>query len=146
MPTAARLIAAVLLAALAYHTSNIAKTLLPEGTKVGVFTPWAMAISVACAWRVVGRLIGRGYKDAVSTGLYAVACSMFFTCLLFAITEMIKRSTKLRYDGPMEAIVAMFGLVIEYGAMFLHPPILGALLVGGVVIGIAAEWAEKKWH
>ncbi len=146
MPTAARMITAVLFAALAFYTSGIAKTLLPEGTPTGVFTPWAMFVSALCAWQVFGRLIGRGYVSSINTGVYAIAVAMFFVTTLFSIVEMIKRSMRLQYDGPMDALVGMFGIALEYGVMFLDPRIGGTLLIGGIVTGIIGEWAENKWH
>ncbi|MDA8746940.1 TrgA family protein [Litoreibacter sp.] len=146
MPTAARMITALIFAGLAFYTSGVAKTLLPEGTPTGVFTPWAMFLAACSAWRVIGRLIGRGYKTAINTGVYAIGVAMFFVTALFSISEMIKRSMRLQYDGPMEAVVNMFGIALEYGVMFLDPRIGGTLLIGGILSGIIAEWAENKWH
>ncbi len=145
MPTAARMITAVIFAIVAYYTSNEAKTLMPEGTPVAVFTPWAMFVSALCAWRVIGRLIGRGYANSINTGVYAMVCAMFFVCLLFAIVEMIRLSMKFRYDGPMEAIVGIFEIILEYAPMFAHPPIAIALVVGAVSSGLIGEWAHRKW-
>ena len=146
MPTAARMITAILFAALAFYTSGIAKTILPEGTPTGVFTPWAMFLSACSAWKVFGRLVGRGYKAAINTGIYAVGVAMFFVTALFSIVEMIKRSMRFQYDGPMDAVVNMFGIALEYGVMFLDPRIGIPLLVGGIISGFVAEWAEDKWH
>ncbi len=146
MPTAARMITAIIFAGLAYYTSNIAKTLLPEGTAVGVFTQWAMFVSALCAWKVIGRLIGRGYKASINTGIYAMGVAMFFVTLMFSIVEMVKRSMKFQYDGPMDAIVNMFGIGLEYGVMFLDPRIGVTLLVRGILAGIIGEWAENRWH
>ncbi|MEM9581970.1 MAG: TrgA family protein [Pseudomonadota bacterium] len=146
MPTAARMITAIIFAILAYYTSNVAKTLLPEGTPTAVFTPWAMGVSAVCAWQVFGRLIGRGYVSSINTGVYAIGVAMFFVTTLFSITEMIKRSMRMQYDGPMDAVVNMFGIAVEYSTMFLDPRIGGTLLVGGILSGIIGEWAENKWH
>ena len=63
----------------------------------------------------------------------------------FSIYEMILRSTKMMYDGPMEALLGVFDLVIYYGKMMGSPEFIATLLIGGVLGGIAAEWAGRRW-
>lgn len=146
MPTAARFIAAIIFAGLAYYVTNLAKPLFPEGTQLGLFTPWSMAISFLCGWKVVGRLIGRGWTNSINTGLYGVGVSVFFVTLFFSINEMVKRSRDFRYDGPMEAIIGIFEIGLEYGVYLLDTKILIALVVTGIISGPICEAAERKWH
>lgn len=146
MPTAARFIAAIFFAATAYYVTNLAKPAFPEGTQLGLFTPWSMAVSFLCGWKVVGRLIGRGWTSAINTGLYGILVCVFFVTLLFSVNEMVKRSRDFRYDGPMEAVVGIFEIALDYGAYLLDTQILVALLVSGVVTGLVSEAAERKWH
>ena len=146
MPTAARLIAAIFFAATAYYVTNLAKPLFPEGTQLGLFTPWSMFVSFVCGWRVVGRLIGRGWANSINTGVYGIGVCIFFVTALFSINEMIKRSRDFRYDGPMEAVVGTFEIALEYGAYLLDTQIMIALAVSAVVTGLVCEAADRKWH
>lgn len=146
MPTAARLIAALFFAATAYYVTNLAKPAFPEGTPLGQFTPWSVAISFICGWKVLGRLIGRGYGNSIGTGLYGICVCVFFVTLFFSISEMVKRSMRKQYDGPVEAVTAIFEIAVEYGNYLLDPQILIALAGSAVVTGLIAEWAERKWH
>jgi hypothetical protein len=58
---------------------------------------------------------------------------------------MILRSTKMMYDGPMEALLGVFDLMLYYGKMMGSPEFIGTLLVGGIIGGLAAEAAGKRW-
>lgn len=146
MPTAARVIAAIMFAILGYIIAGWVKPLLPEGQPTPYLYPVSTIVPALSAWKVVGRLIGRGWTNAINTGVYGMAVALFFTLLTFAIGEMVKRSMRFQYDGPMDAIVGMFGIVLEYGVLLLTPHILATILIGGAITGIVAEWAENKWH
>ena len=145
MPTAAKMVAAIILALTGFLAAQAVVPYLPEGQRI----PWlywvSIGVPIVCAWRTIGRLVGKSYWSAFNTGLYGLFVSGFFVLLCFAAGEMIKRSIRLRYDGPMDAIVAMFGIAIEYAALLLNPPVLITLLVGGAVAGLAAEWTNRRW-
>ena len=145
MPTAARLISAVMFALIGYLVATTIPEQLPEGVPLHYLYPVSMLIPPLCAWKVIGRLIGRGTTNAINTGVYGIVCSVFFVLLAFAIGEMLKRSLRLQYDGPMEAITGMFAIFLEYGQLLLTPTGLSYLLIGGVVTGLTAEWAHKRW-
>ncbi len=145
MPTAARMIAAVIFALIGYLVAGEVKPLLPEGQPTNYLLPVSVIIPALCAWRIMGRLMGRGYVSAINTGIYASACGVVFCLLAFALGEMLKRSMRKQYDGPFEAITGMFGIVFDYGLLLVNPTILGYLLVGGAVTGVISEWAYKRW-
>ena len=145
MPTAAKLVAAIVLALTGFLVAQAATPFFPEGQRVGWLYPVSILVPVICAWRTTGRMVGKSYWSGLNAGIYGMFVSVFFVLLAFAAGEMLKRSIKLRYDGPMEAITAMFGIAVEYGAVLLNPPPLIALFVGGVLAGVAAEWANRRW-
>ena len=70
---------------------------------------------------------------------------VFFTLLGFSIYLMVKKSYKMAYDGPMEAVLGVFQLMMEYGQMMLVPDVLGVLAVGGALGGVVTEWAGRRW-
>ena len=145
MPTAAKLLAAIVLAIAGYMTADAVRPLLPEGMPTKWLTQVSVLVPAICAWRVVGRLAGRGYKVSISMGVYAVCVAIFFCLVTFAIAEMLKRSIRLQYDGPMVAIVNMFGIVIEYGVLLLNPGPGIILLVTAFIVGPIAEFGQRKW-
>jgi hypothetical protein len=57
---------------------------------------------------------------------------------------MIKNSTKKIYDGPLEAMLAIFDIMAKYGKLALTPEVLGTLAVGGMLGGLLAEWVSRR--
>lgn len=145
MPTAAKLVSAILFALLGVFVAD----LYAQGITTGARTTWlregAAAISLICGWRVMGVLVGRGMSAAVGSGIRTVLTAVFFTLLTFAIYEMVVISTKGRYDGPMEAVLAVFDIIVTLGRGLLTPEIIGTLLVGGALGGVAAEATSRRW-
>ncbi|MCU0800586.1 MAG: TrgA family protein [Rhodobacteraceae bacterium] len=145
MPTAAKLVSAVLFALLGFFVAD----LYAQGITTGERTTWlhegAAVVSLICGWRVMGRLVGKGNSAAVGSGLRTALTALFFTLLFFAIYEMVVISTKGRYDGPMDAVLAIFEIMLEKGRGLLTPEIIGSILVGGALGGIAAEATSRRW-
>ncbi len=145
MPTAAKLVSAVLFALLGLFVAD----LYAQGITTGARTTWlregAAAVSLISGWRVMGVLVGKGNSAAIGSGIRTALTAVFFTLLLFAIYEMVVISTKGRYDGPMDAVLAVFEIFVEYGRGLLTPEIIGTLLVGGGLAGVAAEATSRRW-
>jgi hypothetical protein len=145
MPTAAKLVAAIVFAALAYLAAEVYKVGVPERTVWGVFNVICAAVGALCGWFVMGRLAGRGYGAAMGYGLRTTVTFVFWIVVGFSIYQMILRSMNLRYGGPMEAIVGTFDLMIEYGQSMATGMMIATLLTGGVVAGAIVEWAGRRW-
>lgn len=145
MPTSAKLIAAVVLAVFGYLTAQAVRPLLPEGQPTGYLIPVAVLVPAIVGWRIIGRLIGKGYRLSINVGLYATVAAAFFVVLVFAIAEMLKRSTRLQYDGPMEAVTNLFGIIVEYGWLYFNPGPGTYLVVCAIILGPLAEFGHRKW-
>lgn len=145
MPTAAKLVSAVLFALLGFFIAD----LYAKGITTGARTTWlregATVISLLCGWRVMGVLVGKGNTAAIGSGVRTALTAVFFTLLTFSIYEMVVISTKGRYDGPMEAVLAVFEIIVEKGQGLLTPEIIGSMLVGAALAGIAAEATSRRW-
>ena len=146
MPTAAKLVAAVAFAAVAFFAAEIFKPAMPPDTQFGYFSYICASISALCGWFVMGGLVGRGSSAAIGSGIRTITTAVFLLLLLFSGREMILRAMKLRYHGPMDAIQAMFGLVVDFGRMMLTPEELGTLLIGGALAGLLADWSARRWR
>lgn len=145
MPTASKLVAAVAFALLGFIAAATFVKHLPEGTPLGYFKEITAAIGFVVGWLVMGKLTRKGYREAVSSGLMTSVVMVFWVLLAFALYFMLKKSTRMMYDGPMEAVLGIFQLMFDYGRMLLVPDMLGVILIGGIAAGLITEWAGKRW-
>ena len=77
MPTIARLVAALCLAAIGWIGSEIVRPTMPPETNFGWFNYVNAAIGLFCGWTVIGSRLGTGFSDAISTGLTGVGAMVF---------------------------------------------------------------------
>ncbi len=145
MPTASRLVAAVCFAVIAYFVSGLIPPLLPEGTQFGLFAYVNTALGVVLGWKITGSRTGEGMQTAIGAGLTTSLALVFWGLLVHSGVIMIENSTKMRYDGPMEAVVDTFNIGIEFAQIIATPMIIGTLVIGGIVAGILAELAGRRW-
>jgi hypothetical protein len=145
MPTAAKAIAALCLAALGYVASEFVKTLLPEIQNFGIFSEFNAALGLLVGWIVVGRRAGRGTKDAIANGLTGVAALIFWSLFINASNEMFQLSLKRRFSGPVEAFAAIFEIGIEYGQILINPLMIVTFLIGALITGYLSEFAARRW-
>ncbi len=146
MPTAARLFAALGFAAIAFFASESFIRELPEGTNAGWFSQINALLGAVSGWSVMGRLAGRGYGPAVTSGARTTATFVFYALVGHGLYEMIRMSMKLRYGGPGEAVLGFFDIVLEYGQILITSwPVMAILLIGGTLAAWLSEWAAARW-
>jgi len=145
-PNAAKLFAAGSLAILAFIVSGQYMPLMPEGTDFGYFTFVNMGLGIVCGWAIMGRRAGRGLTAAINNGLTGMAAMVFWALFVQGSYEMFRQAMRNRYGGPLEALSSIFTIALEYGLIMLVPSIIVTLLVGGVVAGMAADYAKKRWN
>lgn len=145
MPTASKLVAAIAFAALAWFISDLVKPLLPEGTQVGLLSPVNALFGLIMGWRIMGRNAGHGLFASLGYGLTTIVATVFWCLLAWAGYEMVIRSTRLRYDGPVQALQDMVGLMLEYGQLASTTTILGAALAGTLFCAWLTELSARRW-
>jgi len=145
MPTASKLIAAVIFAALAWFTSELIKPLMPEGTPLAWFSQGNALIGAACGWIVMGPRAGEGLRASIGGGLTTAAAMVFWGLLIHSIVEMIKLSLRKHYDGPVEAVIGAFQLALDFGKTIATPDVIITLVVGGILGGWLTEWVARRW-
>ena len=146
MPTAAKLFAAICLAALGYVTSEIIKTIMPASIDFGIFSILNACLGLVIGWTVVGNRAGRGMSAAISNGFTGMVFLVFWGLFIQGCNEMVRLAMRHRYDGPFEAIVAIFQLMTEYAAIMLDIKVILTLLLGAIGTGIVAEAAAARWR
>lgn len=145
LPTAARLVAALSLGALGWIASDMIRPLMPEGTAFGWFNYVNAALGLLCGWVVIGSRAGRGMADALANGLTGVLAMVIWGFFLQSLNLMLKQSMENRYDGPMEAIIGIFKNAIDYAEYLIDPMLITTLLFGGMICGLLAEAASRRW-
>lgn len=146
MPTAARLVATVLLAGLGWIMSEMIRPMMPEGTGFGSFNYVNMGIGAALGWFMMGKRAGLGTSAAISNGLTTCIAFAFWGLFIQAGNRMLENSLKRRYDGPVEGIESMFEIFVEYGMILITPHLAITLLVGCVVSALLTERAWFLWN
>jgi len=145
MPTAARLAAALAFAAVAFFAAESFVFELPEGTNPGMFSKISAALGAFSGWTQMGRLAGGGYFSAATMGIRTLGVMLFYIFVTFCLYEMITFSMKLRYEGPGDAVIGFFDLVMEYGyLMITSVEVMSVLLVGSVLGALLTEWVNAR--
>ena len=148
MPTAAKLLSALCLAAFAYMVSDMIKAaMLAEDPdqNFGRFVEINMVIAAAVGWWMLGSRVGNPYSVSLGLGLTAVASAVFFCLFAHAFWEMLQLSLDRKFDGPMEALIGAVQLAIDYAAELLRVAIIAALVAGGMLCGAFAEFISRRW-
>lgn len=146
MPTAARLVAAVIFALAGFLAAEAYKPLMEEGTNFYAFSPLTGLIGALTGWVVMGGLAGRGYVAAAGFGLRTMVTVVFWALVAFCIYDMVLLSLKMRYDGPMEAVVGIFELMVERVLLMRDANFLVTLVVCGFIGGMVTEYAGRRWR
>lgn len=145
MPNAARLVAAIGLAILAIIATEMIKPLMPEGTGFGHFGTVNIVLGLLCGWIVMGKRAGRGLTAAINNGFTGMFSLLFWGLFLQGSNEMIRLAMRNRYDNGFEAVVAVFEIMAKFGFYLLNVPLIGVLIVGGVLVGLMTEYAWRRW-
>lgn len=146
MPNAAKLFAALSLALLALVVSALILPLLPDGTNFEKFTLVNVAIGALTGWHVMGKRAGQGVTLAINNGLTGMAVMVFWGLFVQGCNEMVRLAMRNRYDGPFDAIKAVFEIGYEYALVIMVPSVVLTLLAGGIVAGFVANYAKKRWR
>ena len=146
MPTAAKLVAALCFAVLGLLLAEIYKLGVPERSFWGYFSIICAGIGLLNGWFVMGSLAGRGLYASLGFGARTAITMVVWAVLIFSIYEMVYLSTKMRYGGPMEALLGAVRIAMNHSWSLMTVPMVGAILVGGVVAGAVTEFAASRWR
>ncbi|MCP5037025.1 MAG: EscU/YscU/HrcU family type III secretion system export apparatus switch protein [Rhodobacteraceae bacterium] len=145
MPTTARLVAALFFAALGWFTADLIKPLLPEGTAVGKFSQISAGFGLLVGWFFTGKRLGASQSGALGMGLASSFLLSFWVLLAFSGYKMVRLSMRSYYDGPVDALQNMFAIAVDYLWLAAVAPVIGALVIGGLIGGWLTGSAAKHW-
>ncbi|ATG46670.1 TrgA family protein [Celeribacter ethanolicus] len=145
MPTAAKLVAALWFALLAWFAAELVIPYLPEGTQVGLFSYITGVIGLLTGWVFLGRRAGDTMAAALSYGFSASVILTFWAIFYFSFEMMIHRSLDKHYRGPTQALMSMVDMMRDNGLLMLKWDIVIVLVAGGFFGGWITEKAARKW-
>jgi hypothetical protein len=146
MPTSAKLAAAVLFGALAWWVSQMIEPLFPEGTDMGRFAEYNAVVGMVIGWRIAGARARTTWPNAVAYGLTAALSMLLLALFLHSATIMVSQSFRKVYEGPMEALIDVVRIMVENFQKVATPDIMGTLLAGGIIAGLATEWVARNYR
>ncbi|MBK0328399.1 TrgA family protein [Rhodobacteraceae bacterium F11138] len=146
MPNAARLVAATCLALLAFVVSGQVMDLMPAGTGFGYFTWVNVTLGVLVGWIVMGKRAGRGTTAAINNGLTGAVVLVFWALFVQGGYEMVRQALRNRFDSPLEAVLGIFRNGADFAAILIAPNVLAAIVIGGILAGLATEQAWRRWR
>lgn len=146
MPTAARAIAAIALAAVGYLASLAYVPFLPEDMPTFWLGPINAGIGAILGWRFLGRRVKGGALTAAQTGILSAALGLFWSGAFFSIKDMLIRSMDLRYRGLEDALMGVGDLWLHYVGLAMNLPVVGVLVIGGAAAGVLAQIAGRMWR
>ena len=146
MPTAARLVAALCLAIVAFILCQMIMPLMPEATDFGYFVPANMILGVAAGWVIMGPRAGRGFTASINNGFAGVFVLVLWGLFTQACYEMFRLAMKNRYDGAFEALAAVFQIMVDYALIMATAPIGITMVVAAVIVGPVTDFAASRWR
>ena len=146
MPDAARLIAAICVGLIAYVVSFQIMPLLPDSTDFGSFAYMNAILGIATGWVVMGKRAGRGITAAINNGLGGALMLVLWGLFLHSCYQMFDRAMDNWYKNAFDAMAAIFQFMAEYSLVMLNTNFLLALFFGGVLAGLATEYAWRTWR
>jgi len=145
MPTAGKLIGAIVFAALAYFVSDLVKPLLPPGSRVSLLSPIDALAGAAMGWMIMGKGAGFGYRRSFGFGLTTLAATAFWCLVIWSGYEMVRRSMRLYYDGPVAALQDMAQLFLDYAHYVFAREVLWPAIVGAIFVSWLTEFFARRW-
>lgn len=146
MPTAAKLVAALSFAFLAWVVCIVIEDLLPEAQRVGRLYPVSIAMGAICGWMVSGAAPRGTMLEAATTGLRTATITTICALLAFATGTMLDVAMRGLYRGPMDAFLDIFNEFMDFGGMILNAPTLATIALGGLIAGMVTEAAGRRWR
>ncbi len=147
MPTAAKLVSAILMGALGYYAANLLAAHLPEEVPANWLRPLSAVFGVIVGWRFLGKRVrGSGIQSGIGLGVTASAAVVLMGLVWFSGYEMVRRAMRLAYGGnPFEALQDMVQIALDFTIYLGNGDVLAALLGGGAVVGIVADMVARRW-
>ncbi|MCF6443421.1 TrgA family protein [Nereida sp. MMG025] len=145
MPTAARLVAAVILAAMAWYVSDLIQPLMVEDPPHPRFQLINAGLGLLVGWTVIGSRARDTYVAAFAHGLTGAAAWVFWAMLAHSTIKMVELSLRKQYDDAMQAVVGVFEIALKDGQIMGSALVVTTIIIVGMGAGLAATWASRRF-
>jgi len=145
MPTGARAVGAAAFAVLGWLLAHAYVPNMPFAQPMGAFRELTALLGAIVGWKTMGASVGASYWAAAGSGLKTAVVLVVWALLLFSLWEMVLESFKMRYDGPLEAVVDVFAIMLMRSEALFSVVGMAIFVIGGSIAGIATERASRVW-
>ncbi|RMD49391.1 MAG: hypothetical protein D6832_01825 [Alphaproteobacteria bacterium] len=150
MPTAGRLIAAVVLALAAWGAALAYRRTLPPEVVATWLPETVGALGLVIGWLSVGRRLGvrsrpAGAGRALAAGLQGALLVLVWAAFGFGVRQMLIETLDRRLKGLEEAFFRLAELFWLNLASAADPLTLALLIGGGVASGVLGRAALMRW-
>jgi hypothetical protein len=150
MPTAAKLVCAVLLAAVAWATGEmIQRHVAEEGVSVGLLREALALGGLIVGWKHVGSIAGGkaergttlavGLTAGIGGGVILAVLALFLNAARFVITEALD----ITYTEVGDAMSAWIETVYTDAFRLMEPPVVATFFGGATLVGLIG-WAVGR--
>ncbi|MGR3464242.1 TrgA family protein [Limimaricola sp.] len=144
MPTAAKLVAALLFAGLSFAATKLALPLLEGMYKPPRASEINAGIGALVGWFVAGPRAGRGAVEGMSNGLTAALIGAAMILVTHGVIFMMRKAMRGRYRDPVDAMEAMVDFMLESAMRLATPQQAAVLVLGGLGIGLLLELTQSR--
>lgn len=145
MPTAAKLISAIILAAVGWLCGELVKPLMPEGRDLSYLSPTCAFAGLFVGWFYLGPRADRGLGTAGANAGTTLFVQVFVTLFTFSFSQMISNSLRKRYEGPIEALQDIFIIGFDFAVEYTTAEIAAVAILGVFIASSSAFYAARKW-
>lgn len=145
MPTAAKLVAAIMLAITGWFCAELIKPMTEEGRDLSGFAPICAAVGAMVGWRFLGPRADQRMGNVLSNTFTMAFVQIVLTVFVFALLQMLKNSLRKVYHGPIEALQDVFVISGSYYHGYFSYEVVAAVLLGGALSSWCAFMAARKW-
>lgn len=143
MPTPAKLVSAVLFAALAWVTAELIRIYaLPEGARVGMFREWVALAGLIVGWKFIGTRVsgvmnkGTTVSKAITAGIGGALVLTVGGLFLNSFVTMITESLGRKYTEVGQAAEAWMNFLWNDALTIADPIVLGTMFGGAAAVGL----------
>lgn len=145
MPTAGKLAGAIFFAVLAFILAGIYRFELEREHMPGSYYGMSMLIGLLCGWRVMGPRTHERRIETANSGLLTTVVMIGVCLVYFSTLDMLRRASNQMYSGPLEAVSNIFQIAADNVTRMASLQFVGTALVGGIICGLLAGQAGRRW-
>jgi len=102
-------------------------------------------IGLLAGWVVAGSRSGNGYRNAIGYSLTAMVSMVVWGLFIYSSIEMVERSIRKMYDGPVDAVVSVFELAVEYLRTIASFEVIAFLVIGSLICGLVTDFFAQRY-